>query len=77
MNAHKTAEGPWKGADKKGQTGLHQLPVPGAVSGGRHQHCQRSERGFLEELGLELPPLAVRSATEVTIYGALTLFQTV
>lgn len=35
----------------------------------------RNERGFLEELVLELPLLAVRPTIEITIDETFTLFQ--
>lgn len=54
---------------------MYQPPVPEIVWGGRDQSGRRREGAFMEELGLEMPPLVVRPTIEVTIHGALTLFQ--
>lgn len=77
MNTYKKTGGLQKADDRKGQSGMYQPSVPETVWGERDQCGRRHEGTFLEELGLELPPLVliVRPTIEVTIYGALTLLR--
>lgn len=75
MNTHKTTGGPRKQLTGKARLGCTSCQCQRQFEEGEINMGGKGEGGFLEELRWELPLLAVKPTTEVTIYGEVTLFQ--
>lgn len=75
MNTHRTTRDLQKAADRKGQTWLSSCQCHRQFGNGEINMGGRNETGFLKELVLGMPLLAVRPTIEIIIYGTLSLFQ--